>query len=93
MTDATWAPGDRASVIKRDDNLQPEGEFSKRLDTSWAPGERANVVRRVDNLQLEGKFSRSERAQLLGKEIIYNLRVVLLADLIVCGLQVGLSML
>ena len=35
-----WAPGERASIVKRDDNLQPEGEFSKRPDGKWAPGRR-----------------------------------------------------
>merc|ERR1712037_212098 len=52
------APGERANVIKRDDNLQPEGEFHKRPDQTWAPGERANIVKRGDNLQPEGDFSK-----------------------------------
>ena len=48
--------GERASVIKRDDNLHPEGEFQKRPDKTWAPGERANVIKRDDNLHPEGEF-------------------------------------
>ena len=42
--------------MKRGDNLQPEGDFSKRPDATWAPGERANVIKRDDNLQPEGEF-------------------------------------
>ena len=44
--------------MKRDDNLDPEGEFHKRPDQVWAPGDRANVIRRDDNLQPEGDFSK-----------------------------------
>ena len=49
--------GERANVIKRDDNLHPEGTFQKRPDQTWAPGERAGIVKRSDNLHLEGSFS------------------------------------
>ena len=48
--------GERANIVKRGDNLQPEGDFSKRPDATWAPGERANVIKRDDNLQPEGEF-------------------------------------
>ena len=40
------------------DNLQLEGEFSRRSDTVWAPGERASIIRKGDNLQPEGSFAR-----------------------------------
>ena len=30
--------GQRADIVKRGDNLQPEGEFQKRPDKTWAPG-------------------------------------------------------
>ena len=50
--------GERSKVVKRDDNLHPEGEFHKRPDQVWAPGDRANVIRRDDNLQPEGDFSK-----------------------------------
>ena len=42
--------------MRRGDNLQPEGDFSKRPDATWAPGERANIIKRDDNLQPEGEF-------------------------------------
>ncbi len=38
--------GERANIVKRGDNLQPEGDFQKRPDQTWAPGERANIVKR-----------------------------------------------
>ena len=50
--------GQRADIVKRGDNLQPEGEFQKRPDQEWSPGERANIVKRGDNLQPEGEFSK-----------------------------------
>ena len=50
--------GERSRIVKRNDNLHPEGEFHKRPDQVWAPGERANVIRRDDNLQPEGDFSK-----------------------------------
>ena len=50
--------GERSRIVKRDDNLHPEGEFHKRPDQVWAPGDRANVIRRDDNLQPEGDFSK-----------------------------------
>ena len=50
--------GERSTIVKRDDNLHPEGEFHKRPDQVWAPGDRANVIRRDDNLQPEGDFSK-----------------------------------
>ena len=50
--------GERPTMVKKDDNLHPEGEFHKRPDQVWAPGDRANVIRRDDNLQPEGDFSK-----------------------------------
>ena len=50
--------GQRADIVKRGDNLQPEGEFQKRPDQEWSPGERANIVKRRDNLQPEGEFQK-----------------------------------
>ena len=50
--------GERSTIVRRDDNLHPEGEFHKRPDQVWAPGDRANVIRRDDNLQPEGDFSK-----------------------------------
>ena len=50
--------GERSRIVKRDDNLHPEGEFHKRPDQVWAPGDRAHVIRRDDNLQPEGDFSK-----------------------------------
>ena len=53
-----YISGQRADIVKRGDNLQPEGEFQKRPDQEWAPGERANIVKRGDNLQPEGEFQK-----------------------------------
>jgi len=51
-------PGDRANVVKPDDNLRPEGEFLRRSPEKWAPGEKASVVKRDDNLRPEGDFEK-----------------------------------
>ena len=56
--------GERSTIVRRDDNLHPEGEFHKRPDQVWAPGDRANVIRRDDNLQPEGEFSKRPDASL-----------------------------
>ena len=60
---AEFQPGDRAKIVKLNDQLHPEGKFSKRPDTIyniqytiWAPGERSRVVKRDDNLHPEGDF-------------------------------------
>jgi hypothetical protein len=52
-----WQPGERAPVVKRQDNLQPEGAFETRVAEDWLPGERAPVVKRPDNLRPEGAFT------------------------------------
>ena len=52
----SYFTGERANIVQRNDNLRPEGDFSKRPDATWAPGERANVIKRDDNLQPEGEF-------------------------------------
>ena len=54
--------GERSTIVKRDDNLHPEGEFHKRPEGIWAPGERANVVKRDDQLHPEGEFSKRPQA-------------------------------
>ena len=33
-----WRQGERSDVIKRTDNLRPEGNFAQRPDDEWAPG-------------------------------------------------------
>ena len=33
--------GERAPIVKREDNLKPEGTFSKKAEEVWRPGERA----------------------------------------------------
>ena len=33
-----WAPGERAPVIKRQDNLKPEGKFEEKVKEEWSPG-------------------------------------------------------
>ena len=43
--------GEKASVVKHPDNLQPEGQFATREPERWAPGERADIVKRQDNLK------------------------------------------
>ena len=46
-----WATkGERANVVRHDDNLRMEGEFSKRVEEAWHAGERAAVVKHGDNL-------------------------------------------
>ena len=63
--------GQRSQVIKRDDNLHPEGEFHKRPDTIWSQGERADVIRRNDNLQPEGDFSKRVNGEWLPGKILF----------------------
>ena len=46
-----WAPGERAPVVKRPDNLHQEGQMQGRQVEKWAPGKRADVVKRSDNLK------------------------------------------
>ena len=48
--------GDRAPVVRRPDNLRPEGDFPDRPHDQAPKGERAPVVRRPDNLVMEGEF-------------------------------------
>ena len=56
-------PGERATVVKHSDNLQPEGNFTTREKDVWAPGERAAVVKRSDNLKPEGIFEQRQQDQ------------------------------
>ena len=67
--------GERSQVIKRDDNLHPEGEFHKRPDTIWSQGERADVIRRGDNLQPEGDFSKRVNGEWLPGKILFLILV------------------
>ena len=48
--------GERAPVVRRPDNLRPEGDFPDRPHDQAPKGERAPVVRRPDNLVMEGEF-------------------------------------
>ena len=50
-----WHTGERAAVVKHQDNLKMEGAFSGRVEEKWQEAERANVVKYEDNLKLEGK--------------------------------------
>ena len=56
-----WAPGDRADVVKRPDNLKPEGKFEEKPKEHWRPGEKAIVFKHPDNLQPEGSFTTREK--------------------------------
>ena len=60
-----WAPGERAPVVKRQDNLRPEGDFTKKAPEEWTPGQRAQAVKYDDNLSLLGF---EEMAPLFGFE-------------------------
>ena len=47
--------GERAEVVRREDNLRPEGDFQRREEArGWQQGERAQIVRQRDNLRTEG---------------------------------------
>ena len=68
-----WAPGERAPVVKRPDNLHQEGQMQGRQVEKWAPGERADVVKRHDNLHMEGEFSKkTEEAWHAGDTVAMN---------------------
>ena len=43
-------------MVRRPDNLRPEGDFPDRPQDQASKGERAPVVRRPDNLVMEGEF-------------------------------------
>ena len=48
-----WQPGDRAPVVRPNDNLKPhDAEFHKRETKQWHAGERAAVIKHQDNLSL-----------------------------------------
>ena len=69
--------GERANIVKRGDNLQPEGEFQRRPDQTWAPGERANIVKRGDNLQPEGEFQkRPDEKWAPGRNYFYLMNII-----------------
>ena len=49
--------GERAAMVKHQDNLKLEGSMNMRRSGSFASrGERAGVIRRADNLKMEGTF-------------------------------------
>ena len=69
--------GDRASVVRRDDNLHMEGRFESRQEQTWHAGERASVVRRDDNLHPEGEFQkRPDQTWAPGKANLFNKRSI-----------------
>ena len=53
--------GERAKVVKHQDNIKVEGKFEGRSKSStvgsFARGERMAIVRHKDNLKMEGKFN------------------------------------
>ena len=55
-----WEPGERAAMVKHQDNLLPPGPVQDNRDKGPANprGDRAPVVRPVDNMRPEGDFTR-----------------------------------
>ena len=49
-----WQKGERPDILKREDNLQIDGEFAKREQEEWKMGERSHPVTHQDNLKSEG---------------------------------------
>ena len=54
--------GERAKLVRRNDNLKPEGELERwrKSATVWCAGERAMPVKIDDNLKIEGDFVKRE---------------------------------
>ena len=48
--------GERAAVVKHQDNLKMEGKMESRTTAAVVKGERAEVKRRTDNLKMEGSM-------------------------------------
>ena len=72
--------------MRREDNLQVEGQMEGRQVEAWRRGERAEMVRQQDNLAVEGEFQTKqveqwragERAQVNPKHcnrVLYNFTV------------------
>ena len=56
--------GERADVVKREDNLHMEGAFTGRAAREeWRAAEKAEIVRREDNLHMEGEFAKKVEAE------------------------------
>jgi len=49
--------GERADVVKREDNLRMEGDFTQRKVEQVVKGERRQLIKHEDNLHMEGSFS------------------------------------
>ena len=47
-----WKAGDKYGIIRREDNLYPEGNFQTRPENKWQPADKPRVIRRTDNLTL-----------------------------------------
>ena len=68
-----WIPGERAVILKREDNLKMEGSFEARKQEKWLSGQKVEVIKHNDNLKQEGdfikrssnKWSSGERAKLI----------------------------
>ena len=43
-------------MIKRPDNLRPEGNFAQKERINWAPRKKASILKRDDNLRMEGSI-------------------------------------
>lgn len=49
--------GERAEVVRRADNLRPEGDFQRREEGRvWEAGEKVESCKKMDNLKVEGGF-------------------------------------
>ncbi|XP_011699680.1 PREDICTED: titin [Wasmannia auropunctata] len=48
--------GERSEIIKRDDNLYPEGDFERPEKAPIGPAERRSPIKHPDNLKPEGDF-------------------------------------
>ena len=56
-TRQVWATkGERANVVRHEDNLKSEGDFQSRKVEQWHAGDRASIVKHDDNLFMEGKI-------------------------------------
>merc|ERR1719219_565490 len=51
-----WLIGQRAEVVRKQDNLKMEGDFQRPPTSTWQRGERSVAVKRQDNLKVEGGF-------------------------------------
>eukprot|EP00094_Tigriopus_californicus_P011510 TCALIF_11115-PA protein Name:"Protein of unknown function" AED:0.13 eAED:0.13 QI:0/0.6/0.5/1/0.6/0.5/6/0/389 len=55
-TPKEWQPGQRAQVVRHDDNLKMEGGMETSRQEWATKGERAEIIRHSDNLKSEGTF-------------------------------------